>query len=144
MPERGRERQKRPTKGRIRGRCFDSCWVVRDRVRCPADRRRRTLRRGSLSRQTSAGVFFRTSHLLLTIRRKTTAAPSASRAAEIFSLDRLPESSLAAVEEHMPVCDQCRARLDEIELGIRTLHRRWVSLREDHKANDGQGDGRQC
>jgi hypothetical protein len=34
---------------------------------------------------------------------------------EGYSLDRLPESSLAAVEEHLLVCDQCRVRLEEIE-----------------------------
>jgi hypothetical protein len=34
---------------------------------------------------------------------------------EKYSLDRLPESNLAAVEEHLLVCDQCRARLQEIE-----------------------------
>lgn len=34
---------------------------------------------------------------------------------EKYSLDRLPESSLAAVEEHLLVCEQCRARLEEIE-----------------------------
>jgi hypothetical protein len=34
---------------------------------------------------------------------------------EEYSLDSLPESSLAAVEEHLLVCDQCRARLEAIE-----------------------------
>jgi len=35
---------------------------------------------------------------------------------ENFSLDGLAESNLAALEEHLLVCDQCRARLAEIEL----------------------------
>jgi hypothetical protein len=34
---------------------------------------------------------------------------------EEYSLDRLPESSLATAEEHLLVCDQCRARLQGIE-----------------------------
>jgi hypothetical protein len=34
---------------------------------------------------------------------------------EQYSLDRLPESRLAVVEEHLLVCDQCRARLEGIE-----------------------------
>jgi hypothetical protein len=34
---------------------------------------------------------------------------------EEYSLDGLPEASLAAVEEHLLVCNQCRARLEGIE-----------------------------
>lgn len=40
--------------------------------------------------------------------------PSDERLEE-YSLDILLESSLGAVEEHLLVCDQCRARLEEIE-----------------------------
>lgn len=34
---------------------------------------------------------------------------------EEYSLDKLPESSLAVVEEHLLVCDECRAWLEVIE-----------------------------
>jgi hypothetical protein len=36
-------------------------------------------------------------------------------ALEQYSLDKLAEPSLVPVEEHMLVCDQCRARLEAIE-----------------------------
>ena len=37
------------------------------------------------------------------------------KALEEYSLDKLADSSLAAVEEHLLICRQCRARLEEIE-----------------------------
>jgi hypothetical protein len=42
-------------------------------------------------------------------------------ALEEYSLDRLPESSLATVEEHLLVCGPCRDRLEEIE-PVKYLH----------------------
>ncbi len=43
------------------------------------------------------------------------------RALEEYSLDGLPDSRLAAVEEHLMLCAECRARLHGIEL-LKYIH----------------------
>ena len=59
-----------------------------------------------------------------------------------YSLDEPLDGGVAGVEEHLLVCDFCRARLVGIEpFNLRPLHRRWAGPFEGHSANDGQGDG---
>ena len=50
---------------------------------------------------------------------------------ERYALQSLPEAELAALEEHLLICSECRGRLEAIEPYVVSMHAALATLRKN-------------